>query len=437
MKEERIPRKKVLIITYFFPPQPSTGSVRPMGLAKYLPMFGWEPLILTTKLPGPSPSGIQVIETAHVNILSKLKEFLGYRPEVGLQEQLGLSSCKNGNNRSALSGLISSVKAAISFPDEQIGWFRYAVREGKRVLEKEGIDAVISTSPPVTAHLIAHKLRVESGKPWIADLRDLWTQSHYYNHGTVRRLIEKRMEIHTLSQANALVTAHPLVDQIRELHKGKPIHWIPNGFDPDDFPRKSLPRTNNSKFIITYAGDLYQGKRDPEPLFRSLSELITSGEIKRTEVEARFFGPYEKWLLEDVRKYDLYDVVKIYGRISREEVLRSQMESSLLLTLSWNNPQEASIYPGKVFEYLGAQRPIIAIGGPDGVITEILEKTQAGIHVSSLAHLKTVLMEYYKSHQTRGTIPYNPVKEEVEKYTHQAMAQKFAKVLDEISVFGN
>ncbi len=435
-KKEKMQHKKVLIVAYAFPPRNASGSVRPMGLAKYLPQFGWEPLILTARLPGPPPEEVKVLETDYVDILSKVKALIGYRPEVGIQKQLGLSPGKNGNNSSSLSRLISSVKATISFPDEQVGWFKFAVEEGKRLLAKDDIDAIISTSPPSTAHLIARKLRIESGKPWVADFRDLWTQSHYYNYSGIRHFIERRLEVRTLSQADAIVTAHPLVDQLRQLHKSKPIYWIPNGFDPDSFPKSVLAREND-KLIIAYFGNLYDGKRDPEPLFQALSGLITNGEIKRTDIEVRLFGPFEEWLLQDVRKYDLHDVVKIKGQVPREDVLRSQMGSSLLLILTWDNPQEASIYPGKVFEYLGAQRPILAIGGPGGVVKELLEKTQAGVHVSNLAQLKTALMEYYKAHQACGIIPYNPIKEEVERYTHEVMAQKFAKILDEISEFGN
>jgi glycosyltransferase involved in cell wall biosynthesis len=429
--------KKVLIIAYYFPPRHTIGSVRPMGLAKYLPEYGWEPLIMTANLPGPAPGGLRVIQTEYIDIISKLKGLIGYRPDVGLHEQLGLSVSKNGINRSLLSSMISKAEATIAFPDEHIGWYKFAVREGERLLERQDIDAIMSTSSPVTSHLIARTLKVKSGKPWIADFRDLWTQHHYYRHGVLRNFVDRKLEIRTLNQADALVTANPLVSKFKDLHNNKLMYCIPNGFDPDDFPEPSLPRTNHNKFTITYTGQLYNGKRDPEPLFRALAELIGSGEIKRAKLEVCIFGPFENWLLKDVRKYNLHDVVKIKGLVSREESLRMQMESSLLLILT--NPREAGIYPAKVFEYLGAHRPILAIGGPGGALKELLNKTQAGIHVLSLAQLKKVLIEYYrahqnKAHQTGSTILYHAVKEQVQNYTHPVMAQKFAQVLDEISV---
>lgn len=422
--------KKVLIVAYYFPPRPGSGSVRPMGLAKYLPRFGWKPVILTAKLPGPAPAGVQVIDTEYIDILSKLKGYIGYRRDIGLHEQLGLSVGKNGSGRSLLSRLISRAKGTIAFPDEHVGWVKFAVQKGKDLLEKEDIQVIMSTSSPVTTHLIARRLKMESGKPWIADLRDLWTQNHYYRFGSFRHFMEKRLELWTLSRANALVTAHPLVDRLSELHRNIPIHWIANGFDPADFLESSVVKSNHNKMILTYTGLLYHDKRDPEPLFRALSDLFAEGEMKRTDIEIRFIGPFEEWLAEEVKKFNLQDVVKIESQVSREEALQKQMESSLLLILTWDSPDEVNIYPGKVFEYLGARRPILAIGGPGGVVKDLLEKTQSGLHISGIAQLKKTLIEYYKLYKTHGTIPYNPVQPEVQKYSSQVMAQKFAEVFD-------
>jgi glycosyltransferase involved in cell wall biosynthesis len=425
--------KKVLLIAYYFPPRPGSGSVRPMGLAKYLPNFGWEPLIMTVRLPGPVPKGVEVVETDYVDILGNFKGWLGFKQHLTLKKQLGIPVGKHGATRPLLSRVISRMRSVIAFPDKEVGWVKFAVQEGKRLLAKEDIEAIISTSPPVTAHLIARKLKAISGKPWIADLRDPWTQNHYKHYGVFRNFIERKLEIRTLSQSDALVTAHPfLVDRLKELKENKRICWIPNGFDPDSFPKKQLQEKNH-KFIMTYTGHLRRGTRDPELLLQTVSELITSGELKRTQIEVRFLGPFESWLLGYVEKYNLQDVVKIEGPVPMGEALRQQVESSLLLILTWDNPQEAHIYPGKVFEYLGAKRPILAIGGPGGVVKELLQKTQAGVHVSSLPDLRKVLLEYYRTYQTHGTIPYHAVEEEVRKYTQEAMADRFAQVLNEIT----
>lgn len=432
MTQKRMRPKKVLIITYFFPPRYGSGSVRPMGLAKHLPKFGWEPVILTAKLPGVAPAGIRIIETEYRNILGGVKQLFGYRPNIGLHEQLNLSVGKNGRNGSLSSRLIFAAKAAIAFPDEHIGWLKFAIREGKRLIEKENIEAILSISSPATAHLIARSLKTETRKPWIADFRDLWTQNHYYCYGLFRSFIERILEVRTLAQADAIVTAHPLINRLRELHRIQPVYCIPNGFDPEEFINKNAFPKGNSKFIMTYTGELYCGKRDPEILFLALSELINSREIERSQVEVRFFSEAADWLREDIRKYNLQDIISIYGQLPRAEVLQRQVESTLLFILTWNNPVEVNIYPGKLFEYLGAGRPILAIGGPGGVVKELLEKTQAGVYVSSLVQLKKVIMEYYKTYRSLGTIPYNVVEEEVQIYTQRVMAQKFALVLDEV-----
>jgi glycosyltransferase involved in cell wall biosynthesis len=427
--------KKVLIIAYFFPPRHTIGSVRSMGLAKYLPKFGWEPLILTPNLPGPAPKHVEVIETEYVDILAKLKGWFGFRREIGLSEQLGRIINKGGTDKPLFRSTRLGIKSIIAFPDPYIGWYKFAIQEGERLLAKKNIDAIISTSSPVTAHLIARKLKMATGKPWIADLRDLWSQNHYYKYGTLRNFVDRKLEIRTLTQADAIVTANPFINKLKELHKHKPIFCITNGFDPDEFTERLLSRINHNKLNITYTGQLRQDRRDPELLFKALSGLIADGEIKRTEIEIHFFGPFKNWLLGDVMKYNLHDVVKIHGQVSREESLRMQMESSLLLVMT--NSLEVGIYPAKVFEYLGAQRPILAIGGPGGIIKELLEKTQAGVHVSDLVQLKKALIKYYKTYQMHSTIPYSADKDELQNYTHPVMAQKFAQVLDDIIVSGN
>ena len=425
--------RKVLIIAYFFPPRLGSGSVRPMGLAKYLSRFGWEPIILTPKLPGPVPVGTKVFETEYEHVLSQVKGAIGFRKNVGMQEQLGISGDRKiGTEISWMGHVISKTKNMIAFPDEHIGWFKFAVRVGRRLLAEGSIDAIISTSSPVTAHLIACKLKKLSGKPWIADFRDLWTQNHFYNGGVFRRIIERRVEYRTLRHSDAVVTCHPLVEKLGELHKRVPIHWIPNGFDPDEFPGNSDSRTNPNKLMMTYTGDLYQGKRDPKPLFQALSELISVGELKRNEIEVSFYGRFGNWLFEEVKQFKLDDVIKIHGPASRKDVLKRQIESTLLLILTWNNPHEASIFPGKVFEYFGAKRPILAIGGPGGVLKALLEQTETGIHVSDVPQLKRILLEYYKAFQLHGTIPYHPVKNEVSKFTHQVMAHRFSEILDDL-----
>ena len=259
-------------------------------------------------------------------------------------------------------------------------------------------------------------------------MRDLWTQNHYCSHGILRKWFERRLEINTLSYADALVTvSEPLAETLNTLHPKKSIFTILNGFDPDDV-NMNVPLTK--EFTITYTGILYQGKRDPELLLKAIRELINKNIIKSDNIRINFFGPTQYWLEQEMKKYRLEKVFKQCGIVSREVALKKQRESQILLLLNWNDPREKGVYTGKLFEYLAAKRPILAIGGPKGVLSELLENTNVGNHFCQLKNLKYFIARCYKEYQSKGQVLYRGIDNKIDKYSHRMMAQKFAKVLE-------
>jgi glycosyltransferase involved in cell wall biosynthesis len=423
--------KKVLIITYYFPPRPAIASVRLGGLAKYLPEFGWEPVILTASLPGTPDKQFQVVQTFYLgDVTARLKKKIYLHPDKSFQEQIRVPLAVREGKHSITSKISALVKSVIAYPDDQKGWYPFAVKMGEELLQKGDFDAIISSSSPATVHLIAkHLKRKHHHLPWIADLRDLWTQNHYYLYGSLRKWFEKRLELQTLAWADALVTvSKPLADMLNTLHHGKPVFAIPNGFDPDELGSAPLTR----EFTITYTGELYQGRRDPVLLLKVLHGLIAEGLIDPTTIKIRFFGPSQYWLEQEIRRYYLEGIVKQYGMVSREIALARQRESQILLLLNWDDPREQGVYTGKVFEYLAAQRPILAIGGPGGVVKELLEETNAGIHTSRLEDLQKILLEYYREYKSTGKVGYQGDKNKIQKYNHREMAKKFVQVLEEV-----
>jgi glycosyltransferase involved in cell wall biosynthesis len=224
--------------------------------------------------------------------------------------------------------------------------------------------------------------------PWIADLRDLWTQNHYYQYTRIRKFVERRLELKTLHEADAIVTvSQPLAETLCKLHKNENIYSIPNGFDPEEV--NSTPNVNFTKdFSITYTGQLYQGKRDPSKLFEALHSLLSEGKMNPNDIEVKYYGPKEDWLENDVECYGLQGIVNWYGVIPRNTALEKQRESQVLLLLLWDHPEDMGVYTGKIFEYLAAQRPILAIGGSKGVVKELLDDTNAGVYVTSIKGVK-------------------------------------------------
>lgn len=417
--------KKVLIISFAFLEQEASGSTRIRGLAKFLPEFGWDPKILTIKFPGKSDPGFNIVETFYENKLKKLKENLGFETTEAVKDQLGLPAYKN--KKLFIDYIYYFWNEIFCYPDLENNWYKFAVDAGKKLLENENFDAIISSSTPITSHLIAKTLKNKYRIPWIADFRDLWTQNHYYSHTPIRRLIERKLEIKTLARADALVTISPyLADKLKELHN-KRVYSITNGFSDEETYRNDVKLTK--KFTITYTGSLYLSKRDPIKLFQALNELILKKIVDSKDIEIRFYGVKESWLEEEIKSFNLEKIAKWYGYVDRMTALKKQRESQLLLLLLWDHPEERNIATGKLFDYLGSKRPILAIGGSKGFVKEILDETNTGIFVISIDEIKNYLINSYQEWKRNGQTSYHGNMSNVNKYSHREMAKKFSEVL--------
>lgn len=422
--------KKCLFISYYFPPREGIGSQRPSKLAKYFPEFGWQPIVLTAKLPGEPQRGVRVIETDYKDVLSYTKSLLGFDQNRGIQAQLNIQSSKKAPSLTCKGKAIRFAKDLIAYPDDQRGWYRYAIRSARELLNKEKIDVILSTSSPVTSHMIARDLSKEYHIPWVADLRDLWTQNHFYRRIGLIRYFERRMELKTFRYADSLVTVTPeFADQLRSLHKDKKVYCITNGYDPEDFD--IIPARLTDKFTLTYTGILYNGKRDPSLLLETVSSLINENKIDKKGIEVRFYGPRESWFIDAIRKYDMDDVVNIYGNVSRESALGKQKESQILLLLLDKNNREKDVYPAKIFEYFGARRPIIAFGGSGGAVKNLLEKTNAGEFAADKNDLKNILYQYYQQYVSFGRVNWIN-SNNVDDYTYKSITKKYADSIDEV-----
>ena len=420
--------KKVLIIAHL-----PHGSSRIPGLAKYLPEFGWQPIILTAPVGKKPDSQCRVIETGYRDALGFWKRLFRLNPNEDMRREvkkrLGVTSKK-----SALDFFLTIGGAVINYPDGDKGWKPFAVKAGDELLQNEDIDAIISSFSPATSHLIAKELKIKYEIPWIADLRDLWSQNHNCHYGRLRKFLDRRLELKTLSVADALVTVSPLwAEELRTLHKREAVYTITNGFDPDKRSKGRIDLT--SKFTITYTGLIYTGKQEPSKLFAALKDLISDGTIDPKDVEVRFYGPEIVWLPSEIEEYGLSAIAKYYGMQPQEITFEKQRESQLLLLLNWNNPRVRGWYPLKTFEYLAAQRPILAIGGfGNDVVERLLDETKGGIYAKEIGDIKSVLRELYSEYKQNGKISYNGDIEKINKYSHREMARKFAEVLDQVTL---
>ena len=344
-----------------------------------------------------------------------------------LHGQLGLSLAAKRDSKRVHTTVIEWLKGWVAYPDFAKGWIPFATESVAALARQEKVDAILTTSPPESAHIIGARAKTLLGVPWIADFRDLWTQNltaPAHSSHRLRVRLEKKYQA-----ADALVTVStPWRDRLAERDSAKPIYTITNGFDPDDF--HSRPSKLTEHFSITYAGQLYQGKRDPGPLLEVLSELIREQVLPPDHVRVRFYGPPELWLPDLIARYGLQAVVELNNVVGRDEALQREMESQILLLLGWSDAKETGQHSGKLFEYLGAGRPILAVGGNRGVLTEVLDETKAGIHALSKPQLRECIMAMYREFKDSGRVRYHADPEAVEQYSHRQMARKFADVLD-------
>lgn len=424
--------KKVLIVAHLL-----RASPRIPGLAKYLPEFGWQPIILTAPVgekpdsrfgpPDDFAKSVRIVETPYSDIFGLWRRLfrLDSSKPIGdqVKEKLGITSKRP-------SALLKLGGAIICYPDEDKAWKNFAVKAGGEFLQNEDVDAMISSSPPVTSHLIAKELKVRRKVPWMADFRDLWSQNHFYPYGPVRKLIDRRLELKTLSTADALVTvSQPCAEKLRTLHKGKLIYSITNGFDPEKL--NDPPAQLTPKFTITYTGTIYTGKQDPSKLFAAMRDLISNGTMDPKDVEVRFYGYKEGWLAKEIEKYGLSGIARQHGVVPRRIAFEKQRESQISLLLNWEDQRERGVYTLKVFEYLAAQRLILATGGSgEDVIKELLDETKAGVYGPKVEDIKNILADLYSEYKLKGEVSYSGDREKINKYSYREMAKKFAKILD-------
>ena len=425
--------KKVLIRGYLHPftPRPR-GSFRLLPLATRLPEFGWQSIVLTTPLAEKPDVPFRIVETSFRDVLGFWRRLFKFDSNEGVRRQLerrlGIT------HRKFLINFLTTLlrEFDLYYPDLETGWKPFAIKAGEELLKTEKIDAMISCHP-FTSHLVASNLKASYDIPWLADFPDLWSQNHLYRYSPLRKPINKRLELKTLSRADALVTvSEPWAEKLRALHRGKSVYTITHGFDPEEV--NIPPASLTSKFTITYTGFIYTGKQDPTKLFAALRDLISEGAVAPNDIEVRFYGTGAAWLEKEIDRYGLSNVVKHYGHVPRGNALERQRESQVLLLLDWNDPKEKGVFSGKVFEYLGARRPILAIGGStDDVAHKLLTETKAGIPATNAPNIKRALAELYQEYKLRGEVAYNGIEGELNKYSHREMARKFSEILDHLT----
>ncbi len=431
--------KKVLIITYYWPPGTGAGVLRWLKLSKYLGDSGWESIVYTPENPeaqGTDHSLEKDIAGSTTVLRRPIKEPYGiYKMLTGRRKseriQSGfLSEDKRGGFTEKLSVWI---RGNLFIPDARRLWVRPSVKYLSGWLEKNPVDAIVSTGPPHSMHLIAMKLKESLGIPWLADFRDPWTQIDFYDKLMLGKRADskhKELEKKVLSRADKLVTVSENCARGLEKIGGRTTEIVTNGFDPEDF--RDLPGTDYGRFIIMHLGSM-NADRNPAVLFRVLSDLVKENSFFRDNLRIVFTGKTDFTVKESAVKYGLSDYVRFDPPLPYREALRKAARSAVLLLPLNNTKNVKGITTGKLFDYIALKRPVLCIGPPDGDAARIIGKTNSGLTAGFEDYevCREILLKFSENFKKRKTWPVN--EDMLAQYDRRALSTRIAGLLNQIS----
>jgi len=429
--------KKVLIITYYWPPSGGAGVQRWLKFAKYLPQYGWEPIIYTPENPEyPSidnsfekdiPSGIQVLKT------SIWEPYNIYRNLTGKKHQAINAGFISENKRQGWKDKLSIwIRGNFLIPDPRRFWIKPSVQYLTDYLQKNPVDVIITTGPPHSMHMIGIGLKKNfPALPWLADFRDPWTNIDFYkelNLTVLADTIHHRLEKKIVQSADQVLVVSDEMKQEYELLKPKKIHVISNGYDEED-NQKAIVQLDD-KFTISHIGTL-NAARNPKTIWKVLSELCIEKPEFKNDLIIQLIGKIDFSVLEDIRSYVLQDQLLKIDYLSHSEAIAKQRSSQVLLLLINNSGNAKGILTGKFYEYLAAKRPILGVGPTDGEASTVLKETGGGVMVDFLdeAATKKSILNYYIQYKSNSL---NVHTVSVERYSRRSLTGELSNLLNSL-----
>lgn len=433
--------KRVLIITYYWPPSGGSGVQRWLKMSKYLPEYGWQPVIYTAKnaeYPVEDPSlEKDVCPEAEVLRQPITEPYIFYKKFLGLKKEQKVKAGfidETGQQKGWKENLSVWIRGNCFIPDARCLWVKPSVRYLKNYLKKHPVDAIISTGPPHSMHLIAMKLKEDLNIPWIADFRDPWTEIDYYGSLHLTKWADRkhhRLEREVLTKADKVVTVSQ--DWARRLGRlgNRNVRIIYNGFDQNNDAKSDVIPTE--RFTITYLGVLSKAQNS-EKLWEVLGELVKEDDSFNKQLQIKMIGQIDSSVTKSIQENKLSEHVTLISYVPHDQVEQMQKSSTLLLLLLLPDTEirAKGLLTGKLFEYIASGRPVLCIGPEDGDAARILKETHAGQTVSfgNKERMKETIKDYYQKYMENG-LPSNECKE-IEKYSRKALAGKYALLLDRI-----
>lgn len=432
--------KRILIITYYWPPSGGGGVQRWVKFVKYLRNFGWEPIVFTPENPErPSfdesllkdiPENIEIIKNKIWEPYSYYKKFTGRKKSDKIQTAF-LSEKKSSSGK--LEKLSTWIRGNFFIPDARKFWIKPSVKLLSKYLKENKIDIVVTTGPPHSAHMIGFKLKKQLNIKWVADFRDPWTNIDYYQDLLLTKFADKihhKLEKKVLETADAITVISPGMEkEFREI-VNREYHVIPNGFDMDDYSNIEIKDNKSKKFSLAHIGSLTK-TRNPENLWKALGELIHTYPDFANDMEIHNIGKLDINARESIIAYSLETHLKETPYLPHNKVVTEQKNASVLLLLINDTPNAKLILTGKLFEYMVSRTPIVCIGPKDGDAARAISETKTGttFGFSETNTLKNHIFDLYRNFKS-GKLNNNSG--DIMKYERKQLTSTMADVFDNL-----
>ena len=423
--------KKVLIITYYWPPAGGPGVQRWLKFVKYLPEFGIEPIvycpenpkypIMDTSMVSEVSSALEVIQ-APINEPYKLAQLLSRSKTSDLSKGIITGQKK----QTITEKLLLFVRGNFFIPDARVSWVKPSFSFLSDYIKIHKVDTIITTGPPHSLHLIGLKLKQSHSLKWITDFRDPWTHIGYHKKLKLTRLSKrkhKQLEASVLMNSDQIIVTSQQTKLILSKRTKSPVIVITNGYDFEINKSCKL----DTKFTLSHVGNLQDG-RNPEFLWKTLHDLVQNSIDFSKHFRLNLIGYISEAVLNSIRIYGLEAYTNYSGYVSHSEALEYQSRTHLLLLIEENSKETKYIIPGKLFEYIASRRPIIAIG-PDGSdIENIVTKSASGnyFRYEESELLSSVILGYFERYK-RNDLYVEP--KEIEKYSRRNLTFELSKLL--------
>ncbi|NVO10080.1 MAG: glycosyltransferase family 4 protein [Bacteroidales bacterium] len=426
---------KALIITYYWPPAGSSGVQRWLKFVKYLRDFGWEPLVYTANNPEVSaidesllsdiPDGVEVIRRNVPEPYGIYKFLTGNR-----KKKIGVGFTSDSTKkRSIINSIAIWIRGNFFIPDARMFWIAPSASFLSKYLRNNPVDLIISTGPPHSLHLIGLKLSRKLNIPWIADFRDPWTDIYFYKDLKLTWLadsINRRFERKVLKNADlTVVVSKSMADRFKKIG-AKKIEIIPNGFDHTDYSHNVT--LNNTVFSLVHVGTIPPNSNS-DKFWKAISKMAENNTEFREKLQIRFVGNVDKSVIESLKGCKLFDKAEFLGYKPHSEIPSIQKSAQVLLVFIPSTSKE--ILTGKIFEYLAAKRPVIAIGPVGGDLDALLIGTGAGIMLpcDSETEIYEGLKWVWEGYKL-GWSNFNP--RNIEQYSRKELTKRIAELMNKV-----